>query len=70
MGHLKIEYRLTNKTTRESFVYREATYTKLDSMYGYLCMDGMDVKFFWAFDGGICCDDISDKFEIEQIISR
>jgi len=48
--------RLSNTRTGETEVYKEATYTKIDGVYGYICVDGFKVKFFYEYNGQVCCD--------------
>lgn len=53
----------------EEFGYTGAIYTKLDGIYGYLCVDLMKVKFFWVNENStVCCDDLSDRFKVTYII--
>jgi hypothetical protein len=51
--------RLSNTRTGTTEVYREAVYTKLDGMYGYICVDGLTVKFFWDNEGQVCYDHLT-----------
>lgn len=57
--------RLYDKIACEWIDYKGVAYTKLNSVYGYLSVDLMTVKFFWTDGDSVCCDDITDRFEIE-----
>ena len=50
--------RLSNTRTGETEIYKGATYTKLDGVYGYVCVDGITVKFFYEYEGQVCCDQL------------
>lgn len=55
--------RLFNDRNGTTELYKGAVYTKLDGMYGYLCVEGFKVLFFW-FDGNtVCCDEL-DYFRV------
>lgn len=51
--------RLYNSRTGKTEVYKEAVYTKLDGICGYICVDGLTVKFFWDYEGQVCCDHLT-----------
>lgn len=51
--------RLYNSRTGDTEIYKEAVYTKLDGVYGYVCVDGLTVKFFWDNEGQVCCDHLT-----------
>jgi hypothetical protein len=55
----RVVCRLYNSRTGETEVYKEAVYTKLDGIYGYICVDGLTVKFFWNNEGQVCCDHLT-----------
>jgi len=57
--------RIKDKNDNQWIDYTKAIYTKLDGMYGWLCVDLMTVKFFWVWEGDAKCDDVSDRFEVE-----
>jgi len=48
--------KITNTQTGVSEIYEKATYTKLNGVYGYICVDGFDVRFFWDNEGQIVMD--------------
>lgn len=50
--------RLSNTRTGTTEIYKEATYTKIDGIYGYVCVDGLTVKFFYEGSGQVCCDQL------------
>jgi hypothetical protein len=49
--------------------YTTPIYTKLDGMYGYICVSGYKVFFFWndVQSGNVSCDDVTEKFRIEYV---
>jgi hypothetical protein len=48
--------RLLNTRNNETDIYTGAVYTNIDGVYGYLCVDGLQAKFFWDNEGPVCCD--------------
>lgn len=63
--------RLRDKNDNKWIEYTTPIYTKIDGVYGYISVSMLTVNFFWVdFDyHGIHFDDMTDKFEIEYIIS-
>ena len=63
--------RLFDNMAHEWVEYKEPVYTKLDGMYGYLSVSKMSVYFFWFNHNSniVCCDDISDRFKVEYVVS-
>ena len=51
--------------------YSEPIYTKMDSIYGYLSVSMLKVNFFWYNPDSetVCCDDVSERFNVEYILS-
>lgn len=69
----KITCYLTEKKTGDKYPYAEPIYTKLDGMWGYLCVSVMNVHFIWTnylHDGqtDVCCDDVSEDFSVDYLI--
>lgn len=62
----KEKWKITNTRNGESEMYKEAFYTKFDGIYGFICVDGCDVKFFYVSNGEICMD-ILFYFKIEYM---
>lgn len=64
-------YDLFSNEAKKPFEYKSPIYTKLDGVYGYISVSGDKVYFFWYSHSSetISCDDISDRFKIEYIIS-
>jgi len=56
---------LINTKTGEKKQYAEAEYTKIDGVYGYLCIDGDNVKFFYSDHRGIVMD-VLDNYKISR----
>lgn len=52
---------LLNKVTMESHQYVGFTYTKINSIYGYLGIDNDKVIFIYSDDRGVVMD-VMDKF--------
>lgn len=46
--------------------YSGATYTKFNGMYGYLCVEGDRVLFFWSNDNRVCMDEL-DNFIVHNV---
>lgn len=69
---IKIKCRLFDKMTNEWHDYKESIYTKLDGIYGYICIDVMSVKFFWYDETSknVCFDDVTERFHIEYSLSN
>lgn len=57
----RVVCRLYNSRNGDTEIYKEAVYTKLDGIYGYICVDGLTVKFFWvnADNCQVCCDHLT-----------
>ena len=47
--------------------YTAPIYTKLHGIYGYLCVSGYKVYFFWNNGNNECCDDVSENFRVEYV---
>jgi hypothetical protein len=62
---ISFKYTLHHKHTGETQVYEKATYTKINGTYGWLCVDEMKVKFFWADNQSVHCDELSDIFTVK-----
>jgi len=39
---------IKNNITGNKFEYKEPIYKKIDGIYGYLCVSGYKVYFFWS----------------------
>ncbi len=48
-----------NSRTGETSLYKEAIYTKIDGVYGYICVDVFIVKFLYQTDGQMQCDHLA-----------
>lgn len=48
--------------------YTNPIYTKLHGIYGYLCVSGHKVYFFWVNDENVSVDDVSELFKVEYLI--
>lgn len=60
---------LLDKNTNEKQLYTEATYTKINGMYGYVCVDGLKALFFYEFNGSVCKDELTNvevTYEIKK----
>lgn len=66
---MNLKCRVFDKNNQTWFDYTGATYTKLFSVYGYLCVDLNTVKFFWVDGDRVCVDDITDRFIVEYILN-
>ena len=55
--------RLFNDRNGTTDLYKGAVYTKLDGTYGYLCVEGFKVLFFWCEGACVCCDEL-DYFRV------
>lgn len=64
---MRIICRLSNARTGTTEIYTEAVYTKIDGVWGYLCVDGLTVKFFWDSEGQIFCDHLTHFIVSYQI---
>jgi hypothetical protein len=62
---------LFDKMAHEHVEYKEPVYMKLNGIYGYISVSKTSVYFFWFnYDSNaVCCDDISDRFKVEYVIS-
>ena|ERR1035437_3380053 len=63
--------KITNTHTGISDVYTAATYVNLNDVYGYICVDGSKVKFFWEHKGKVIMDTLDYfkiSFEKEEIV--
>jgi len=57
---------LKNKNTGDIDIYTMPTYTKLNGVYGYICVDvDLVVRFFYEHDG--VAMDTLDYFEVSII---
>ena len=63
--------KIRDKNDNKWIEYTTPIYTKLNGVYGYLSVSMLTVNFFWVnFDSyEINFDDVTDRFEIEYIIS-
>jgi hypothetical protein len=66
---MKIKTIIYNNNNGEEFVYKEATYTNLDGMYGYLCVDINIVKFFWTQNNTVQVDIIDYMVVKHELIN-
>lgn len=59
----KIICRLFNERNGTTELYKGPVYTKLDGLYGYLCVENFKVLFFWHDENDIYCDEL-DYFKV------
>jgi len=54
------------------YTYIKPIYTKMDGIYGYVCVSGHRVFFFWYNNEteNINCDDVTDKFRVEYVTEK
>ena len=57
-----------NKNTKEKVRYIQATYTNINNRFGYVCLDGDVVRFFYECGGNVCCDELKDYSVIYERI--
>lgn len=57
---------LFNKKNGTTEIYNGAVYTKLDGTYGYLCVEGFKVLFFWYDGNTVCCEEL-DYFIVSYV---
>lgn len=48
--------------------YIKPIYTKLHGIYGYLCVTGHKVYFFWNNEDRTECDDVSEYFRVDYVV--
>lgn len=60
--------RLRQLSNNELIDYNGAFYTKVDGLYGYLCVDIDTVKFFYTQNERACCDIVTYQYEILPLI--
>lgn len=67
---MTLKCRLFDKNNKEWIDYNGYYNTKIDGLYGYLCVDVNRVMFFYVYNEEIASYDITHKFEIEYIIIK
>lgn len=59
----KIICRLYNKQNQTTEIYKGYVYTNIDGIFGYICVEGFKVLFFWCDGSTVCCDEL-DRFKV------